>query len=183
MATASHLFIATSSNHRSIVRIILRPNENLIKTSLLSTGGLKAGASRVARLAYGVLSRRKVAEEGAARLARVLSALDLTALGVGSTLGVGVYVLAGDVAKNYAGPAVILSFLLAAVASVFAGEFLADVETQWNGLDLRVVRYMYNNMGSNPALLCVFYFITTALKIKLKMIYFNQAQFQAFFNC
>ncbi|PZC73890.1 hypothetical protein B5X24_HaOG208685 [Helicoverpa armigera] len=87
---------------------------------LLAIGGLKAGATRVARIAYGVLSRRKVAEEGAARLARVLSALDLTALGVGSTLGVGVYVLAGDVAKNYAGPAVILSFLLAAVASVFA---------------------------------------------------------------
>jgi APA family basic amino acid/polyamine antiporter len=53
-------------------------------------------------------------------LKRALGAMNLTMLGIGAIIGTGIFVLTGTVAAQNAGPAVILSFVLAGVASIFA---------------------------------------------------------------
>ena len=53
-------------------------------------------------------------------LKRALGALNLAALGIGAIIGGGIFVLTGTVAAQNAGPAVVLSFVLAGIASVFA---------------------------------------------------------------
>src|SRR5580765_7804034 len=53
-------------------------------------------------------------------LKRALGAVNLTALGIGAIIGTGIFVLTGTVAAQNAGPAVVLSFVLAGIASIFA---------------------------------------------------------------
>ncbi|MGH7529433.1 MAG: amino acid permease [Gemmatimonadales bacterium] len=53
-------------------------------------------------------------------LKRALGATNLTLLGIGAIIGTGIFVLTGTVAAVNAGPAVVISFAIAGVASIFA---------------------------------------------------------------
>jgi APA family basic amino acid/polyamine antiporter len=62
----------------------------------------------------------------ASRLKQVLTARSLTAIGLGATIGTGIFVLTGTVAANQAGPAVTLSLLIAAFGSGLAALCYAE---------------------------------------------------------
>src|SRR5436190_15849514 len=70
-------------------------------------------------------------ETGSHTLKKTLSALDLTMLGIGGIIGTGIFVLTGQAAGKHAGPAVIISMILAGIVSAFAAlcysEFAASV--------------------------------------------------------
>lgn len=89
-------------------------------------------------------------------LARTLGALDLTMLGIGAIVGTGIFVLTGVVAAKHSGPAIILSFAIAALACAFAAfcyaEFASSVPVSGS-----VYTYTYATMGE------VFAFVTTQL--------------------
>lgn len=64
--------------------------------------------------------------EGDNRLKRVLGPVGLTSLGVGAIIGTGIFVLIGKAAHDQAGPAVMLSFVVAGLACAFAGLCYAE---------------------------------------------------------
>lgn len=70
-------------------------------------------------------------ETGTHTLKKTLNSLDLTMLGVGAIIGTGIFVLTGQAAGKHAGPAVIISMVIAGIVSAFAAlcysEFAASV--------------------------------------------------------
>jgi basic amino acid/polyamine antiporter, APA family len=65
-------------------------------------------------------------EAGSHRLRRVLGPVQLTALGVGAIIGTGIFILTGVAAHDRTGPALMLSFVLAGLACVFAALCYAE---------------------------------------------------------
>ncbi|MFD9970312.1 amino acid permease [Streptomyces sp. NPDC059011] len=82
------------------------------------------------RVGHGVLRRKPIEQihEGAPseQLTRTLGLWQLTAIGVGGIIGAGIFALAGAVAHDRAGPAVVVSFLIAGVASAAAAFSYAE---------------------------------------------------------
>ncbi|MGH8168105.1 MAG: amino acid permease, partial [Woeseiaceae bacterium] len=64
--------------------------------------------------------------EGEATLARVLTARHLVLLGIGAVIGAGIFVLTGQAAAMHAGPAIMLSFVMAGFACALAGLCYAE---------------------------------------------------------
>lgn len=88
--------------------------------------------TRIQRIKHTILRRKPIdqvqneTEGGEGSLKRTLGLWQLTAIGVGGIIGAGIFSLAGTVAHNTAGPAVLLSFLVAGVASAAAALSYAE---------------------------------------------------------
>ena len=78
-----------------------------------------------------LFARRSVADlQGEAlkdqKLKRALGPINLTSLGIGAIIGAGIFVLTGHAAAQYAGPAIVYSFILSGLACAFAGLCYAE---------------------------------------------------------
>ena len=88
--------------------------------------------------------------EGEATLVRTLTGTQLILLGIGAVIGAGIFVLTGQAAAEYAGPAVMLSFVFAGIACAFAGlcyaEFAAMLPVSGSAYS-----YSYATLGEGVA--------------------------------
>ena len=73
-----------------------------------------------------LLQAEAAGETHEATLKRALTGTNLVLLGIGAIIGAGIFVLTGTAAANYAGPAIVLSFILAGTGCLFAGLCYAE---------------------------------------------------------
>ena len=69
---------------------------------------------------------RESGETGEHCLKRALGPINLVTLGIGAIIGAGIFVITGQAAAQFAGPAIVISFVLAGIACAFAGLCYAE---------------------------------------------------------
>ncbi|KAF6134220.1 hypothetical protein GIB67_010019 [Kingdonia uniflora] len=99
--------------------------------------GSSSSSTSTSSWGFGSLIRRKqvdsahtVRPNGYHQLAKELSILQLVAIGVGSTIGAGVYVLVGTVAREHSGPSLTISFLVAGIAAALSAFCYAELASR-----------------------------------------------------
>lgn len=107
------------------------------------------------------LTRRKTDDfiSSDSPLKRCMNLFDLTALGIGSLVDAGLYVVIGQTAHSVAGPAIILSFIIAAVPSLLTGLCFAEFASRVNRSGSGYI-YTYVTMGEVWAFLTGWCMIT-----------------------
>ena len=81
----------------------------------------------------GLMTRKPIAdivaaEDGDTRnLAKSLGPFSITAMGIGAIIGAGIFVLTGTAAAKYAGPSIMLSFVVGGIACAFVGLCYAEL--------------------------------------------------------
>jgi len=88
--------------------------------------------------------------EGEHALKKTLSATNLITLGIGAIIGAGIFVLSGQVAALYAGPAIVISFIIAGLGCVFAGLCYAEFASMIP-ISGSAYTYTYATMGEGMA--------------------------------
>ncbi|KAG6480908.1 cationic amino acid transporter 2, vacuolar-like [Zingiber officinale] len=91
-------------------------------------GGVRVGLRFLTRRKQ--VDSKRAWSDGGQQLAKALSVPQLVAIGVGSTIGAGVYVLVGTVAREHTGPALTISFLIAGIAAALSAFCYAELASR-----------------------------------------------------
>src|SRR5258707_3009315 len=91
-------------------------------------------------------------------LKRVLGLVTLTSLGIGAVIGAGIFVATGEAAHNTAGPALMLSYVVAGVTCIFAAlcyaEFASMAPVAGSAYTYPIARWASYSRGSSDGIWC-----------------------------